>query len=64
MQDTKIRRDEQSQAVLNTDLEGLEAYKKRRKVQEELAGLKADINTIKADMTDMKELLLQILNRG
>lgn len=64
MQETKVKRDEFSQAVLNTDGEGLAAYKKRRELQQKMAAMETDINTMKHDISEIKGLLLKILIRG
>ena len=60
----KFIRDNVSRAVLNTDVTGLEAYKIARdqklKEQATLQSCVDDINSLKNDMQDIKNLLLKI----
>ncbi len=65
MDEIKIRRDSDSSAVVNTDLEGLAAYKARRFNKDKIKELETDINSVKQDLTDIKNMLqLLIANRG
>lgn len=65
MDETKIRRDVNSSAVVNMDLEGLAAYKARRSNKDKIKELETDINSVKQDLTDIKNMLqLLIANRG
>lgn len=64
MNEQKIRRDEHSGAVLSVDHEGLRAYKKRRAQNTKMATLESDINILKQDISEIKDLLQQILIRG
>lgn len=64
MSDHKFRREEFSKALINSDLEGLKAYKIRREKNRKLDQLETDINMMKDDIQNIKTLLLQILNRG
>ena len=65
MDDLKIRRDRHSSAVVNTDSEGLEAYKARRFSKDRMKELETDINSVKQELTDIKKMLqLLIANRG
>jgi len=55
-------------AILNKDLEGLRAYKEKRKQHQETKGkfdevssLKEDVNSMKNDLSDLKNLLLKVL---
>ena len=60
----KFVRDKVSKAVLNTDVSALEQYKiaRDRKVKEEsiLKNCITDINTLKDDMQEIKNLLLKM----
>ena len=64
MIETKFIRDDNSNAVLNTDVSALEQYKisRDRKLKEELIlqDCVNDINTLKGDMQEIKNLLLKI----
>lgn len=63
MSDTSSFRREAS-ALINTDFDGLNAYKIRRDRMKKIEDLEIDINNIKQDMTEIKMLLQKILNRG
>ena len=64
MSEHKFVRDTLSKAVLNTDTNGLEAYKmaRDRRLQEQttLQNCVEDISSLKDDMTEIKNLLLKI----
>jgi hypothetical protein len=64
MSEYKFVRDNNSKAVLNTDASALEQYKISRdikmKEQTVLHNCVADINTLKDDMQEIKNLLLKI----
>jgi len=65
MDELKIRRDRHSSAVVNTDSEGLAAYKARRFSKDRMKELETDINSVKQELTDIKKMLqLLIANRG
>ena len=63
MSDTTTFRREAS-ALINTDFDGLTAYKTRRDRMKKIEELETDIDNIKQDMTEIKMLLQKILNRG
>ena len=64
MGEHKFVRDNNSKAVLNTDVNALEQYKiaRDRKMKEEstLQNCVDDISSLKDDMTEIKNLLLKI----
>ena len=64
MSEHKFVRDILSKAVLNTDINSLEQYKmtrdKRLQEQDTLQNCVTDINTLKDDMQEIKNLLLKI----
>lgn len=64
MMETKFIRDNNSKAVLNTDINALEQYKLARdRKQQEVSALQNcidDINNLKDDMKEIKNLLLKI----
>ena len=64
MSEYKFVRDELSNAVLNTDMNALEKYKftrtQRLQEQEVLQKCVDDINSLKGDMQEIKNLLLKI----
>lgn len=51
-------RDEETKAVLNTDLSSLQSYKKRRNLMRQKD---AEIVEIKNELSEMKELLHQLI---
>ena len=64
MSEHKFIRDNVSKAVLNTDVSALEQYKfsreQRMNEQNLLRQCVSDVNTLKDDMTEIKNLLLKI----
>ena len=64
MSEHKFVRDKNSKAVLNTDISALEQYKiareQKMKEQSTLQNCVADINTLKDDMQEIKNLLLKM----
>ena len=64
MSEYKFVRDNNSKAILNTDVSALEQYKiaRDRKSKEEsiLQNCVDDISSLKDDMTEIKNLLLKI----
>ena len=50
-----------SKAVINTDLSGLEAYRARRNRTAEMEAKLDEINTLKQDVAEIKDLLRQLL---
>ena len=64
MSEHKFVRDNNSKAVLNTDVSALEQYKiardKKKKEESILQNCVTDINTLKDDMKEIKNLLLKL----
>ena len=64
MSEHKFVRDNSSKAILNTDISALEQYKiaRDKKMKEEsiLQNCVTDINTLKDDMQEIKNLLLKL----
>ena len=64
MSELKYIRDDNSKAVLNTDRNALEQYKvertRRENEQNTLQECVSNINVLKKDMTEIKNLLLKI----
>jgi cell fate (sporulation/competence/biofilm development) regulator YmcA (YheA/YmcA/DUF963 family) len=56
-------RDLGNQAVLNTNIDALTAYKKRREKAKEIDQTIDDINTMKQDINDLKSLMQRILDK-
>ena len=64
MDETKVIRDANSSAVLNTDYAGLAAYKAKRINSTKIKELENDINSVKQELTDIKNMLQLLINRG
>ena len=62
-EDTNLIRDEENNAVLNTNVSGLEAYKKQRDKQRKVDNMVNDVDKLKTDLKDIKNLLEQLLNK-
>ena len=62
-EDTNLIRDEENNAVLNTNVSGLEAYKKQRDKQRKVDNMVNDVDKLKTDLKDIKDLLEQLLNK-
>jgi len=60
----KYRRHASSKALLNDNQEELQKYKLQRGREQKITDLEEGINTIKADVADIKELLKDILTKG
>jgi cell fate (sporulation/competence/biofilm development) regulator YmcA (YheA/YmcA/DUF963 family) len=56
-------RDLGNQAVLNTNVDALTAYRKRREKAKEIDQTIGDINTMKQDINDLKSLMQRILDK-
>jgi cell fate (sporulation/competence/biofilm development) regulator YmcA (YheA/YmcA/DUF963 family) len=56
-------RDLGNQAVLNTNVDALAAYRKRRDKAKEIDQTINDINTMKQDINDLKSLMQRILDK-
>ena len=68
VQGTKLVRDPRSGAIINHDKNGLDEYLARRRgmesQKEEINKVKSDIIEMKQDMTEIKSLLLKLLEKG
>jgi predicted adenine nucleotide alpha hydrolase (AANH) superfamily ATPase len=56
-------RDMNTQAILNTNVDALKAYKKRRQKEKDISDSMNDINTMKQDINDLKTLMQRILDK-
>lgn len=57
----KYERDSHSKAILSNDLPALQAYKNRKKHMQQIESYGDDINNLKNEMVEIKNLLKQIL---
>lgn len=56
----ELVRDTRTNAILNTDNDALASYRARRDKERQL---REDVEGLKTDMSEIKELLKQIVNR-
>jgi hypothetical protein len=56
-------RDRKNAAVLNTDLDSLAAYKKERERILRADSIVEDVNSLKKEFSEIKDLLLQLVNK-
>ena len=65
---TSFYRDTNSMALVNKDVAGLEEYRTKRKFAEsqrqEINNLKQEMECIKGDVLEIKEIMRQLLNKG
>ncbi len=59
----KYERDSHSKAILSNDLPALQAYKNRKKQMQQIESYGDDINNLKNEMIEIKQMLKQILQR-
>lgn len=66
-EDTSYVRETSSRALLNIDNSGLVAYKKQKLIRsrnaKQLETLTDDVNNLKQDMTEIKELLVKLIDK-
>ena len=58
-----IARDPTNQALLSTDLSALEAYRAKRRRDNEINAALGDINMLKNEISTIKGLLLQLIDK-
>jgi hypothetical protein len=65
---TSLVRDTNSMALINKDTNGLNDYLKKRQLaaaqKEEINNVKAQVADIKNDMLEIKQLLLQLMDKN
>jgi len=65
---TNFVRDTSSMALINKDVNGLEDYKVKRKMmatqKEEINNIKIEMDSIKSDVSEIKQLIRQLLDKG
>ena len=60
---TKYERDGHSKAILSNDLPALHAYKSRKQHMKQIESYGDDINNLKDEMIEIKNLLSKILQK-
>jgi len=65
---TLLVRDTNSMGLINKDRNGLEEYNMKRKLlatqKEEINNIKAELSGVKSDMQEIKQLLLQLMDKN
>jgi hypothetical protein len=65
---TNMYRDTETMALINKDVSGLEDYKMKRRMmatqKDEINKIKTELAGIKEDMTEIKQLMLQLIGKG
>jgi len=65
---TKLYRDTETMALINKDVSGLEDYKAKRKYaevqREQINNVKMEMDSIKNDISDIKKLMVKLLEKG
>jgi hypothetical protein len=65
---TNLYRDTESMALINKDVSGAEDYKVKRKFAEtqaqQINSVRAEMNNIKNDISDIKKLIVKLLEKG
>jgi len=49
-------------ALVNTDIVALKEYKNKKKINQQVNGLAEEINNMKSDISEIKSLLIQLVN--
>jgi len=61
MSEHKFIRDTTSNAIINTDIEGLRKYKARKAESKKIVDLKNDVDSIKDEMSEIRQLLTKLV---
>ena len=64
LENEKFVRDEHSKAVINTDIKGLKQYKARKAQLDEIKNVKNDVDSLKDEMSEIKNLLLLLVEKN
>jgi hypothetical protein len=65
---TKLYRDTETMALINKDVSGAQEYQAKRKFaesqKEQINNVKMEIDSIKNDISDIKKLMVKLLEKG
>jgi len=61
--ESALVRDKNSKAVLNKDNEGLKAYKLQQSRIDKFIKYESDINTLRTEITELKDLIQGLVNK-
>jgi hypothetical protein len=68
VKDTKYVRDTKSMALINTDSSARDEYYSKVRIlsnqKEEINKLRTEVSTVKEDITEIKQLLKQLIGKG
>lgn len=59
--DENLVRDENTRAILNTDKEGLRAYRAKKEKYREIDNMKEDVSYLKNEMDEIKSMLKSLM---
>ena len=62
VEDAKFARDKKSRAVINTDSTAYSAYKTARGDHLKIVHLNNQVNSLKNEISDIKSLLIELIN--
>ena len=62
MSEHKFIRDTTSNAIINTDIDGLRKYKARKAESRKIVDLKNEVDSIKNEMSEIKHLLIKLVD--
>ena len=62
MSEHKFIRDTTSNAIINTDIDGLRRYKARKAESKRILDLKNEVDSIKNEMSEIKHLLTKLVD--
>mgnify|MGYP006159794189 FL=1 len=62
MSEHKFIRDATSNAIINTDIDGLRKYKARKAESRKIVDLKNEVDSIKEEMSESKHLLIKLVD--
>jgi len=64
IENDKFIRDDLSKAVINTDIKGFSQYKSRKAHLNEMRNMKNDVDSLKDEITEIKNLLMLLVEKN
>ena len=64
IENDKFIRDDLSKAVINTDIKGFSQYKSRKAHLNEMRDMKNDVDSLKDEITEIKNLLMLLVEKN
>lgn len=61
---SKFKRDQKSKAIINMDYDAFKSYQAQRDEFYKIESVKDDVNNLKNDISEIKQLLQKIANNG